>query len=217
MTLLLTAFGSGAPDLVQPPVTTVAVAAEPGRPSPEPLATVGNLQLEVPIPPGSLTAIGYRGGAGGALDLQPAGRQANEGILARLWHRIAGSKDDGPVWYQLGSPGTTVVSIGAAPGTDVYAPVDGTVIAIGDNVIAGRKWGSRIDIRPTRAPAVTVSIVNLRRDPVLAVGSPVLASSSKLGSVIDIAAVEEQALAEHAREDGNNVSISVYPASGSLP
>ena len=54
-------------------------------------------------------------------------------------------------------------------------------------------------------------------DPSLAVGSPVLASSSKLGSVVDVAAVERQALAKHARARGNNVAIDVHPAAGSLP
>jgi hypothetical protein len=32
-----------------------------------------------------------------------------------------------------------------------------------------------------------------------------------------VAAVEKQALAAHAADDGNNVSIAVYPSPGSLP
>ena len=44
-----------------------------------------------------------------------------------------------------------------------------------------------------------------------------LASSSKLGTVVDVAAVERQALAKHARARGNNVAIEVHPAAGSLP
>jgi hypothetical protein len=34
---------------------------------------------------------------------------------------------------------------------------------------------------------------------------------------VNVAAVEEQALASHAANGGNNVSISVYPSPGSLP
>jgi hypothetical protein len=49
------------------------------------------------------------------------------------------------------------------------------------------------------------------------VGSTVIAARSKVGSVVDVADVERQALAAHARDNGNNVSISVYPAAGSLP
>jgi len=57
----------------------------------------------------------------------------------------------------------------------------------------------------------------VRPDPAIAVGTPVLAATSKLGTAANVAAVEEQALAAHAPHDGNNVSIVVYPSPGSLP
>ena len=84
-------------------------------------------------------------------------------------------------------------------------------------MIDGKAYGSRIDVRPSAAPALIVTLSHLEPDPSLAVGSPVLASSSKLGSVVDVAAVERQALAKHARARGNNVAIDVHPAAGSLP
>lgn len=187
-------------------------------PEPQVLATVGNLQIRLPIAAGAVTAIGFHGSDAGAMELDPVGRQANEGLLARLWRRIAGSAKDGPVWYQLtGGPGTEVMDVGAAPGTDVYSPVDGTVVSISDYVIDGRAYGSNIDVRPTLAPSLIVSLRHLEPDPSLAVGSPVLASSSKLGTVVDVAAVEQQALAKVARSRGNNVAIDVHPAAGSLP
>jgi hypothetical protein len=62
-----------------------------------------------------------------------------------------------------------------------------------------------------------VSVTNVRPDPSITVGTPVLAASSKLGTAVDVAAVETQALASHTPGDGNNVSIAVYPAPGSLP
>jgi hypothetical protein len=77
--------------------------------------------------------------------------------------------------------------------------------------------GARIDIRPTASPSVTLSLTHVRPDPSLAVGIPVLASTSKLGTVVDVAAVERQALAAHAGDRGNNVAISVYPSPGTLP
>ena len=99
----------------------------------------------------------------------------------------------------------------------MYSPVDGTVVSISDFVIDGKAYGSRIDVRPSAAPALIVTLSHLAPDPSLAVGSPVLASSSKLGTVVDVAAVERQALAKHARARGNNVAIDVHPAAGSLP
>lgn len=219
VTLLLTAFGSGASPVQQ----TVATFAPPPAlaigvpPRPRVLATVGNLQLKAPVAAEAVTAIGFRGGSGGTLELQPVGRQANEGVLARLWRKIAGTAADGPIWYQLDSPGTQVLVVGAAPGADVYAPVDGTVAAISDYLIDGRAFGARIDVRPSSAPSLIVSLTHLSPDPSLAVGSQVLASVSKLGSVVDIAAVERQALARHAQAAGNNVAMEVLPAAGSGP
>jgi hypothetical protein len=217
VTLILTAFGSSSPQRVASTVDFAPVASGV-PPEPEILATVSNLQIRLPIAGEAVTAIGFHGSDAGAMELDPVGRQANEGLLARLWRRIAGSSNDGPVWYQLeGGPGTEVLAVGAAPGTDVYSPVDGTVVSISGYVIDGKAYGSRIDVRPTAAPSLIVTLIHLQPDPSLAVGSPVLASSSKLGSVVDVAAVERQALAKHARARGNNVSIDVHPAAGSLP
>jgi hypothetical protein len=217
VTLMLTAFGSSSPEPVVTTATPAPVAAGV-PPQPDVLATVGNLQIRLPIAGEAVTAIGFHGSDGDAMELGPVGRQANEGLLARLWRRIAGSPREGPVWYQLeGGPGTQVLDVGALPGTDVYAPVDGTVVSISDYVIDGKAYGSRIDVRPAAAPSLVVTLSHLEPDPSLAVGSSVLASSSKLGAVVDVAAVERQALAKHARARGNNVSIDVHPAAGSLP
>ena len=217
VTLVLTAFGSGSPAAPTVPVADVTLATtEP--PEPKVVATVGNLQIRLPVAADEVTAIGFHPADGGALELQPVGRQVNEGLLARLWRRIAGARKAGPVWYQLGDrPGTDVVDVGAVPGTAVYAPVDGTVIAISDYVLDGKARGARIDLRPSDSPSVVVSLVHVQPDPSLTVGSPTLAAASRLGTVVDAAAVERQALAAHARSGGNNVEMEVRPAAGSLP
>ena len=222
VTLLLTAFGSGGSASVTAPLAADPVSSEEAaavRPRPQVLATVGNLRVQLPVPAGSLTAIGFHGSSDGALSLQPVGRQANEGILGRLWHRIASSSSASPRWYQLegGPAGTAELDVGTAPGTDVYAPVQGSVVAVSDLVIGGKSVGKRIDLRPSQSPSVMVSVLHVRPDPAIAVGTPVLAATSKLGTAANVAAVEEQALAAHAPHDGNNVSIVVYPSPGSLP
>jgi hypothetical protein len=219
VTLLLTAFGSGSPaPRTAAQLETRPAAANGIQPKPQIVAIASNLRLQLPVAAEAVTAIGFHGSSTGAVELQPVGRQVNEGLLARLWRRIAGVSKDGPVWYQLdGAPGTHVLDVGATPGTDVYAPTDGTIAAISDFVIDGRAYGSRVDVRPSAAPSVIVSLTHLRPDPSLVVGSPVIASTSKLGTVVDVAAVERQALAEHTRAGGNNVAIEVHPAAGSQP
>ena len=192
----------------------------PGTPQPEPVATVSNLRIQLPVAQDAVTAIGFHGSPTGALTLKPLGQQINEGLLARLWHTISGSSKQARPWYQLAGgsgPGTAVLDVGAAPGTDVYAPVDGTIAAINDTILNGSRHGSRIDVRPTSAPSVIVSIDHVEPDPALAVGSAVLAGSSKLGAVVDIALVERQTLAKHTNDRGDNVAIEVHPAPSSLP
>ncbi len=216
VTLLVTAFdvGGGSSSSVVPPSS----GSLPERPSREPLATVGNLRIELPVAPAATTAIGFRAASDGSLALQPVGRQANEGLLARLWRGIAGVPKDGPSWYQLGGePGTEVAVVGAAPGTDLYAPVEGSVVGIADITMDGRQVGSRVDIRPVQAPSVIVAVSYVAVDPAIAVGTRVIPASSRLGTVANVAAVERQSLAEHTADDGNNVAIASYASAGSLP
>jgi hypothetical protein len=217
VTLLLTAFGSGSPARQEATAAPSPAPVGTSTPGPLALATVSNVKLQLPVPESAVTAIGYHGTRNGALALHPLGHQANEGLLARLWHRIVGNRLDAPVWYQLGEPQTQVLDVGAAVGTDVYAPVDGTLVAIRDQVVDGRVVGARIDIRPTLAPSVIVSLSHLLADPSLSVGSSVMAAASKLGTVAEVSALERQALSRFTNDAGDNVAIEVHPAATSLP
>ena len=62
-----------------------------------------------------------------------------------------------------------------------------------------------------------VSLTHVDPDPALTVGSAVVAGSTKIGAVADIAQVERQALARHTNDNGDNVAIEVHPAPASLP
>ncbi len=105
-----------------------------------------------------------------------------------------------------------MLDVGAAPGTDVYTPVDGVVVGISDYVISGRRLGSRIDVQPSNEPSLVVSLTHLRSDPSLTVGAAVTASSSKIGTVLDFSRVERQGLARYTQDKGNHVSLEVHPA-----
>ena len=215
LTLLLTAFGSSSIQLASGPLSA-SDGLTIGRPEAQVVASAEQLQLQLPIAQGAVTAIGYHRAGGSALSLDPVGHQGNAGLLSRLWHRLAGPRAGRLVWYQLSGsrgPGTSAIDIGAAPGTDIYSPVDGTVVGISDYVISNRVQGARIDIRPQLAPSVVVSLIHLRPDPSLTVGSAVAASRSKVGVVLELSRVEAQALARYTQDAGNNVSLEVRPAS----
>lgn len=212
MTLLVTAFADDGSSVSRPESSPVVNPATSDPPEPLVLATVGNLRVQSPIAKDGVTALGFHDGGDGALALQPVGPQANEGLLARLWKRITGSTHRGLPWYQLESGGLTTLNVGAVAETDVYAPVDGTVVAIRDHVVSGRTFGAEIELRPSSAPSLVVELQHVRPDPALTVGANVAAGSSKLGTVVNIRRIEQQALARYATDGGNNVAIRVYPS-----
>jgi murein DD-endopeptidase MepM/ murein hydrolase activator NlpD len=215
VTLFLTAFGSSGTD-GSPVSFAHSKRLNPAPPpTPQVLATRGPLRLQLPISNDRVTAIGYHAAASGSLALDPVGSRANEGLARRIVRRFFGGGGRGIRYYQLGGrcgPSTGVLNVGAPSGTDVYSPVDGTVVGLAKHVLSGRKYGVRIDIQPTDAPSLVVSVTHLRADPALAIGDAVAASRSKIGTVIDFSKVEQQALARYTQDAGNHVAIEVQPA-----
>jgi murein DD-endopeptidase MepM/ murein hydrolase activator NlpD len=216
VTLLLSAFGgSGARVQAAAPASPSRLLPA-GPPLPEIVARLGNaLRLQLPVSQSRITAIGYQGGTDGALALSPLGTQVNQGLLQRVVHKIFGGSSGRPRWYQLPGgvgPGSSAIDVGAAQGTDVYSPVDGIVVAIEDVTLNGRTYGSRVDIQPSAAPSLVVSVSHIRVDPLLAVGSPVTSSGSKLGSIVDFSHAERQALSRYTNDAGNHVVVEVHPA-----
>jgi hypothetical protein len=210
--LALTAFSGGAVQTsILIPQRSIASAAQT-RPTPEIVALRGPVRLQLPVSQQRVTAIGYHSAHDGAVSLSPVGHQANEGLLQRIVHGIFGGGGGSPRWYQLGGGGTSAIDIGAPIGSDVYAPVDGTVVAIRPFVIQGKSYGSEIDIQPQTAPSLVVAVTQLVADPALTVGTAVVSGATKLGRVADLAAVERQALARYTNDAGNHVTLEVRAA-----
>jgi hypothetical protein len=217
--LLLTAFGTSTPPTVGATGPAPAERLLPaGPPEPEVIATRDSLRIDLPVNQDRLTAIGYHGSGSDALALQPVGTQANAGLFQRLLHRFFGQSDSGIRFYLLGGgagPQTGGLDVGAPVGTDVYSPVDGTVVGISAFILDARAYGSRIDIQPLGNPGVVVGVTDLRPDPALTVGSNVTAARTKIGRLIDLSAVEQAGLARYTQDKGQHVHIEVHPA-GSL-
>lgn len=210
--LALTAFGgSGVQRLQRLSVTGVGATASTA-PFPQVIALHGAVRLQMPIPQSLQTAIGYHTANDGALALSPVGHQGNEGLLQRVFHRIFGGGGGHPLWYRLDGGTMSAADVGAPPGTDVYSPVDGVVVGITPFVVAGHRFGSRVDIQPQSAPSLVVSLTQLRSDPSLSVGEDVVSGATKLGTVVDLSQVERQALSRYTNDAGNHVSIELHPA-----
>jgi hypothetical protein len=213
ITLSLTAFG-GSPAVVSTPQpVTSSRLLPPGPPSPQVVATQGTLRLQLPIARSQVTAIGYHGAGESVLALEPVGHQGNRGFFSRLVHKLFGGGGGGLTFYALeGGSGASTgeLDVGAAPGTDVYAPVDGTIVGLTPYVLDGRTYGKRIDIQPSDAPSLVVSLTNLRPDPSLTVGSTVASATSRLGTVLELSKVEQQALARYTQDAGDHVAVTVH-------
>jgi hypothetical protein len=215
VSLLLTAFGGGAAVPRAIPITASAAAAQTHvqtRPFPQIVAIRGAVRLQLPISQRQVTAIGYHSASDGGLALAPSGHQGNQGLVQRVIHAIFGGGGSSPTWYQLGGGETSALDVGGAVGTNVYAPVDGTVVAITPFVVDGNRYGSEIEIQPLNAPSVVVALSQLRVDPSLNVGSSVVSGARKLGTVIDLSRVEHQALARYTNDAGNHVTVEIRPA-----
>ncbi|HEU5064431.1 MAG TPA: hypothetical protein VFT86_00890 [Gaiellaceae bacterium] len=215
VTFMLTAFGPGSSTPTQTRPAPANRFLPAGQPRPQVVALRESLRLQIPIAQDRITAIGYHSVGDGALALEPVGRQANEGLFARIARKLLGGGENGLTYYILGGeegPSTAALDVGAAPGTDVYSPVDGTIVGITPLTLRGETYGARIDIQPTSAPALVVRVTHLRPDPALTVGSSVAASISKIGTIIDFSEVERQALARFTQDSGNHVSTEVHPA-----
>lgn len=218
LVLVLAAFASSPPGDV-PPVPVTPSAAADRRPLPLVVAVQGSLDLQLPITQRAVTALGYHSAGEAPLPLEPIGRRANEGFFSRLWHTLFGGGAGGVRYYQLGGgdgPATGALDVGAAPGTDVFSPVDGNVVSIRDHVLSGRRFGDRVDIQPSGAPTVVVSLTQLRATGTLTVGAPVTSGRTKIGVVLDLSSVEEQTLARHTHDTGSHVEVEVH-AAAALP
>jgi len=216
ITLLLTAFGSGGHATLRTAAPAPATRLLPsGPPRPQVVALEGSLRLNLPVAQERVTAIGYHASGDGAVALDPVGHQANQGIVNRVARSLFGGGGSGLRYYVLGGgegPATSTLDVGAAPGTDVYSPVDGAIVGITPYILDGKRLGARIDIQPSANPSIVVSLTHLQPDPSLTVGSTVASTTSKVGTIVDFTAVERQALAKHTTDAGNHVAVSIHPA-----
>jgi hypothetical protein len=201
-----------------------AALAPDGPPRPQQLAGAGPIDdlLEVPVTQARITAIVYHGiGDDAVIPLEPVGDQQNQSFLSRLSERVFGGESSGgPDYYVDGSgdgADTGSVDIGAHAGTTVYAPADGIVVSIRDHIINGTAYGNVVQIRPDVAPALTITLTNVKKADGLVVGTRVSASRTALGTVVDLSKVMEQTVAHYTSDEGNHVAITIERSQGASP
>jgi hypothetical protein len=218
---LLTDGGTAAKSpalIVAPP----AAEAPDGPPKLESLATASDgLQLDVPITQKRITAIVYHGAGNDLVPLTPAGHQHNADLLTRISNMLSGGGNSSGPGYYIDSSGqgaeTGSVDVGATAGTSVYSPADGRIVSVQPYVISGKTYGSVIQIQPSTAPTLIVTLTNIKASDAVVVGKAVTAGETRLGSVIDLSTVLTQELAKYTSDAGNHAHIEVTRAPATAP
>ncbi|MEO6866733.1 MAG: hypothetical protein ABI200_01795 [Gaiellales bacterium] len=196
---------------------TAAAIERTGAPTPQTLAaTVGEkgsstLRLQLPIRREAITGIGFGPRhESGALELAPVGERANTSWARRAVRRFLAT---GPVsdlrWYQLADGALSMVVVGAAPGTEIYAPIDGTVEAITPYRIDGSNRGQLVQLQPSGDGQTIVVLRNLTADPDLRVGTTVSRSATRIGVVRDMEGSIKTRLAAYTHDSGSGVDMYV--------
>jgi hypothetical protein len=197
----------------QPPAAGALLSTPP--PEPVRLAAYGSVTLYVPINERQITAIAYHRVAGSpAVDLEPAGRLLNGGLLERAKRKLLGLSTTGPAYY-VADGSTASVDVGARAGTQAYSPVTGTVVAIAPYVLNGdaRSYGQIVTIQPTADPGVVVVLSHIAVDG-LQVGDPVVATPrpTYLGRIVDLSRALRLELGKYTTDAGNGLHVEVQPA-----
>lgn len=201
--------------------TAAATAAVPvlpaGKPVPQRLAAAlldpktPGLQLQLPINRSAVTGIGFgrRDGAD-VVELEPAGRRANLSWGRRMVERFISTKPSSSLsWFRLGNGTPSMVTIGAAPGTDVYAPIDGLVQVVTPYRLNGENHGVVVQIQPLGDGQTIVVLRNLDVDPALHVGQNVSEGTTQLGTVRGMGDAIKAPLAAYTHDSGSGLEMYV--------
>jgi hypothetical protein len=188
-----------------------------GRPKPQLLAEAvveegdPGLRLQVPIRIESVTAIGYAPRhESGVVELEPTGHRANLSWARRTAERFLATRPAGDLrWFRLAEGTPSMVTVGAAPATEVYAPIDGRVVAITDFEVGGEREGQIVQLQPLGDGQTVVVVRNLDAASELAVGMTVSEGATRLGYVHDMEGSIEAPLAAYTHDAGSGIDMYV--------
>jgi hypothetical protein len=198
-------------------VATAAPVQQSGPPTPQTLAeTVADkgsttLRLQLPIRREAVTGIGF--GArheGSVIELEPSGTVANTSWIKRATQRFLSTTPASDLrWYRLDEGATSMAIVGALPGTELYAPIDGKVMSIQQYELDGEPRGQLVELQPTGDGQTVVVLRNFDVAAELKVGQTVTASVTKLGTVRDMQGAVETPLSDYTHDSGSGIDMYV--------
>ncbi|MHB1016581.1 MAG: M23 family metallopeptidase [Coriobacteriia bacterium] len=216
----------GAPEepRVETATPSVAVAAEPERTPTPRFAEVGSVDLHLPIDPSAITALAFHQASGqraqsmtalvpdvpdsSAIDPEALATQMAEaadssdvwgGVCLRLWRSGRGGMPD------------TAADIGAEPGTDVYAPVTGTVVEVRPYLLYEKHEDIEIHIQPDGADGLDVVLIHVT-DASVEAGDRVIGGVTRIAAIRKMSGLIELQLAGYTGDGGDHVHMQVNTA-----
>lgn len=177
------------------------------------LALAGNLQLMLPVHEQEVTAIGYHPVVDeNVMVLAPQGSHANSSFISQGLGQVF--SDGNALEYYIMSeddrlgPPTRSMDVGAAAGTFVYAPVDGTVAGVKSYNLNGRCPDIELMIKPRAESRLLVVLTHVDGLQV-SLGQPVKAGETRLGAVRRLDSCVEQELSRFTYDNGNHLHMQV--------
>jgi hypothetical protein len=197
--------------------TAAAPVQQTGAPTPQTLAQTApekgssTLRLQLPIRREAVTGIGFGvRHEDDVLELVPSGTVANTSWLKRATQRFLATTPASDLhWYRLDEGATSMVIVGALPGTEVYAPIDGKIQSIQEYVLDGEPRGHLIELQPTGDGQTVVVIRNLDATADIEVGQMVTQDVTRLGTVRDMEGSVEAPLASYTHDSGSGIDMYV--------
>jgi hypothetical protein len=188
---------------------SVPVAAD-GEPYPA-FARLNDRNLLLPVSRRDATIIAYQAVSDtSAVALTPIGEQANANALVRFFRGIFSTPPAVRYYFLDGGAGpvTTSVLVGAAVGSQVTAPISGSVTAVKDYLLFGKYPDVQIDIRPEKTSGTTVTLLFIT-DPVVSIGDIVTAGKTPLGKVRECPGQLGRNLSAYTHDSGSHVYLQV--------
>ncbi len=154
------------------------------------------LSMRTPLPDASLTSAGNHTGTRRNKSAQPAGSNVwLLGKVLRMWRARPGRPD-------------TAVDVGARPGTNVYAPVTGTVIKVKRYKLYNRWDDYEVHIQADGFPALDVVMIHLTNLSI-APGDRVEGGETRIAAIRKLSDKFYDQLASYTKDGGNHVHIQV--------
>jgi murein DD-endopeptidase MepM/ murein hydrolase activator NlpD len=227
--------GGGSSDQSEsPPAAQTAEAAqsvaEPTGPPTPCFASYKSLQLALPVPPDDVTLVAFHQAAGSKAlhvdslvadtDMEALAARTQDGDFpsaAQLAQEHGTADDARAIWqgevlrlWRSGrsGPPDTAIDVGAAPGSEVRAPVTGSVIAVRAYDLYGSLQDYEIHIQPDGWPEVDVVLIHVT-DVLVSEGDHVVGGLTPIASVRHLSDDVALQLSGYTADGGDHVHLQL--------